>query len=100
MGILNTDVERLIGAANALDGIRDETLSALGRYLGTNQDLTGTGFIGQAALASLTTTEDVTTTGRNVSARFENVIQQMRNGAAEYERMNADNAAGFGGVQA
>ena len=37
----NTDTERMLESASRLEGIRDEVLSSLGRYMMTNQDLTG-----------------------------------------------------------
>lgn len=98
MGVLNTDSAKLRAAAARLDQIKQETLTGLGRYLTMNQDLTGGGFNGNAALASLRTTEDVATTGRNVSARFDSVIQAMNAGAAEYDRVEAENAAQVSGI--
>ena len=59
----NTDTERMLESASRLEGIRDEVLSSLGRYMMTDQDLTGGAFQGMAALASMRTTEDISTTG-------------------------------------
>jgi hypothetical protein len=98
MGVLNTDSGRLRAAAAQLDRIKNDTLQALGRYLTMNQDLTGGGFNGNAALASLRTTEDVATTGRNVSARFDSVIGAMNSGAAEYDRIESENTANVGSI--
>jgi hypothetical protein len=98
MGVLNTDSAKLRAAASQLDGIKNETLQSLGRYLTMNQDLTGGAFGGNAALASLRTTEDVGNTGRNVSARFDSVISAMQQGAAEYDRIEAENQANIASV--
>ena len=98
MGVLNTDSAKLRAAANELDRIKNDTLQGLGRYMSINQDLTGAGFGGNAALASLRTTEDVASTGRNVSARFDSVISAMNAGAAEYDRVEAENQARIAGV--
>ena len=40
----NTDTERMLESASRLEGIRDEVLSSLGRYMMTNQDLTSGAF--------------------------------------------------------
>jgi hypothetical protein len=93
MAVLNTDSAKLRAAANQLDQIKNDTLQGLSRYLTMNQDLTGGAFGGNAAVASLRTTEDVATTGRNVSARFDSVISAMQQGAAEYDRIEAENQA-------
>lgn len=98
MAILNTDSAKLRAAATQLDGIKNDTLQGLGRYLTMNQDLTGGGFGGNAAMASLRTTEDVGSTGRNVAARFDSVISAMQQGAAEYDRIEAENQANIASV--
>jgi hypothetical protein len=98
MGVLNTDSAKLRTAASELDRIKNDTLQGLGRYMTMNSDLTGGGFGGNAALASLRTTEDVATTGRNVSARFDSVITSMNSGAAEYDRVEAENQANIASV--
>lgn len=98
MGVLNTDSTKLRSAAAELDRIKQDTLNGLGRYLTMNQDLTGGGFNGTAAMTSLRTTEDVATTGRNVSARFDSVISAMNAGAAEYDRIESENQANMGSV--
>jgi hypothetical protein len=98
MGVLNTDSAKLRAAASELDRIKNDTLQGLGRYLTMNQDLTGAAFGGNAALASLRTTEDVSTTGRNVTARFDSVISAMQQGAAEYDRVEAENQANIASV--
>ena len=98
MGVLNTDSAKLRTAASELDRIKNDTLQGLGRYMTMNSDLTGGGFGGNAALASLRTTEDVATTGRNVSARFDSVITAMNSGAAEYDRVEAENQANIASV--
>ncbi len=98
MGVLNTDSAKLRAAGAELDRIKNDTLQGLGRYMTMNSDLTGGGFGGNAALASLRTTEDVATTGRNVSARFDSVITAMNSGAAEYDRVEAENQANIASV--
>jgi len=98
MGVLNTDSAKLRAAASELDRIKNDTLQGLGRYMTMNSDLTGGGFGGNAALASLRTTEDVATTGRNVSARFDSVITAMNSGAAEYDRIESENQANIASV--
>ncbi|MCH9729746.1 MAG: hypothetical protein K0U84_08750 [Actinomycetia bacterium] len=98
MGVLNSDAARLLGAAGTLDRIKADTLTALGRFVGTNTDLTGSGFIGVAAGASLKTTEETASVGRNVTARFDQVINAMRAGAAEYQRIEEENQATLGSV--
>lgn len=98
MGVLNTDSAKLRTAASELDRIKNDTLQGLGRYMTMNSDLTGGGFGGNAAMASLRTTEDVATTGRNVSARFDSVITSMNSGAAEYDRVEAENQANIASV--
>lgn len=98
MGVLNTDSAKLRGAAMHLDQIKSDTLTSLGRYLSMNQDLTGASFGGNAALASLRTTEDVSNTGRQVSSRFEQVIDAMRMGADEYDRVEQENASAVSGI--
>jgi len=95
---LNTDTERMLEAASRLEGIRDEVLSSLGRYMATNQDLTASGFQGMAALASMRTTEDISTTGKQVSARFQQCIDQIRGSAHQYSQMNEQNAAQLGNI--
>ncbi|KWX20466.1 hypothetical protein AFM11_30285 [Mycolicibacterium wolinskyi] len=97
--MFNTDTDRMLEAATTLDNIRNEVLGELNRYVTMNQDLTGSGFQGTAALASMRTTEDIATTARTVSARFEACINQMRNSAHQYTQMNQDNAATLGNIQ-
>lgn len=95
-----TDSTKMRSAAAQLDEIKNQTLNALGRYLSMNQDLGGSAFIGLAAGASLKTTEDVTTTGRQVSDRFDQVIQALKMGADEYDRVEHENMGHLSGVQA
>ncbi|AFM20208.1 hypothetical protein Mycch_5543 (plasmid) [Mycolicibacterium chubuense NBB4] len=95
-----TDSAKLRAVATQLDDIKNETLNALGRYMSMNQDLNGSAFIGLASVASLKTTEDVATTGRNVSARFDQVIQALRTGADEYDRVEHENQSSLSSVQA
>lgn len=94
----NTDTERMLESASRLESIRDEVLSSLGRYMMTNQDLTGGAFQGMAALASMRTTEDISTTGKQVSARFQSCIDQIRGSAHQYSQMNEQNAAQLGNI--
>jgi uncharacterized protein YukE len=86
-------------AAAQLDEIKNQTLNGLSRYVSMNQDLAGSAFVGLASVASVKTTEDVATTGRNVSARFEQVIQALRSGADEYDRVEHENQSSLSGVQ-
>ncbi|MBU8841283.1 hypothetical protein [Mycolicibacterium goodii] len=95
-----TDSMKMRAAANQLDEIKNQTLNALGRYVTMNQDLGGHAFQGLAATTSMKTTEDVATTGRNVSARFDQVIQALRTGADEYDRVEHENQASISSVQA
>jgi hypothetical protein len=96
--MFNTDTDRMLEASNALDNIRNEVIAELQRYVTTNQDLTGSAFLGTAALASMRTTEDIATTGKTVSARFDACINQMRGSAHQYAQMNQDNAASLGNI--
>ncbi|CAA0123289.1 Uncharacterised protein [Mycolicibacterium vanbaalenii] len=91
MAVFTTDSTKLRNAASQLDEIKNQTLNALGRYMTMNQDLGSTGFVGIASVASMKTTEEVATSGRNVSARFDQVIQSMNMGAAEYDRIEQEN---------
>lgn len=97
---LNTEAEAMYNAANRLDNIKNDVLAALGQYLTMNQNLTGPGMDGTAALASLATTEDVTQTGRQVSMRFDHVVQMMRSGAHQYQSMDEQNRASLSNIQA
>lgn len=96
--MFQTDSTKLRNAASSLDEIRHQTLNALGRYVTMNQDLGGSGFIGVASVASMKTSEEVATTGRNVSSRFDQVIQSMIIGAKEYDRIEAENQAKLSSV--
>lgn len=95
---LNTDTARLMSGAAQMETIGNDALGALGRYVAMNQNLTGSGFIGNAALASLATTEDVATTGRQVSARFQAVCDMIKRSAQEYEHMNEQNRAALSNI--
>lgn len=95
-----TDSTKLRAVANQLDEIKNQTLNGLGRYVTMNQDLGGSAFVGVASLASMKTTEDVATTGRNVSARFDQVIKALRTGADEYDRVEHENQTSLSSVQA
>ncbi|BBY46577.1 hypothetical protein MARA_03350 (plasmid) [Mycolicibacterium arabiense] len=96
--MFQTDSTKLRNAASSLDEIKNQTLNALGRYVTMNQDLGGSAFVGVASVASMKTTEEVATTGRNVSARFDQVIQAMQIGANEYDRVEAENQAQLSSV--
>lgn len=98
MAVFTTDSTRLRNAASSLDEIKNQTLNALGRYITMNQDLGASGFVGIASVASMRTTEEVATTGRNVSSRFDQVIQNMQIGANEYDRIEAENQAKLSSV--
>lgn len=95
---LSTDTERMLEAAARLESIRDEVVSSLGRYMQMNQDLTSGPFSGAAALASMRTTEDIAVTGKQVSARFQACIDQIRASAHQYAQMNEQNAAQLGNI--
>lgn len=96
--MFQTDSTKLRNSASQLDEIKNQTLNALGRYMTMNQDLGGSAFVGIASIASMKTTEEVATTGRNVSARFDQVIQAMQIGANEYDRVEAENQAKLSSV--
>lgn len=96
--MFQTDSTKLRNSAASLDEIKNQTLNALGRYVTMNQDLGGSAFVGIASVASMKTTEEVATTGRNVSARFDQVIQAMQIGANEYDRIEAENQANLSSV--
>lgn len=96
---LNADWTQLLSAASQMRTIAGDVLSALGRYSMMNQNLTGTGFIGDAAMASMATTEDIHNTGRQVSQRFESVIETMEASAHQYQEMNNQNRAALGNIQ-
>ena len=96
---LNTEAEAMYSAANQLDGIKHDVLAALAQYLTMNQNLTGPGMNGTAAVASMATTEDVTNTGRQVSQRFDHVIGMMRKGAHDYQSMDEQNRARLANIR-
>jgi hypothetical protein len=96
--MFQTDSTKLRNSAASLDEIKNQTLNALGRYVTMNQDLGGAAFQGVASVASMKTTEEVATTGRNVSSRFDQVIQAMQIGANEYDRIEAENQAKLSSV--
>lgn len=95
---LNADVAQMLSGASQLSNIQQEVMSALGRYVTMNQNLTGTGFSGDAALASMSTTEDINRTGQQVNQRFQAVIDMMKRSAHQYGETNAQNRASFGNV--
>ncbi|KEP38787.1 hypothetical protein LAUMK4_05752 [Mycobacterium persicum] len=96
---LNADVAQMLNGAQTLATIQSDVLSALGRYVTMNQNLTGTGFSGDAALASMATTEDINRTGQQVNDRFQNVINMMKRSAHQYAETNAQNRAALGSIQ-
>ncbi|MGO9103073.1 MAG: hypothetical protein ACLP9Y_27900 [Mycobacterium sp.] len=96
---LNTDSTQMLSGAAQMENIANEVLAALGRYVTMNQNLTGTGFIGDAAMASMATTEDINNTGRQVSQRFQNVIDMMKRSAQQYAEMNNQNRAALSNIQ-
>lgn len=98
MAVFTTDSTKLRNAASSLDEIKNQTLAGLGRYITMNQDLGSSGFVGIASVASMKTSEEVATTGRNVSSRFDQVIQAMHIGASEYDRIEAENQAKLSSV--
>jgi len=95
---LNADVAQMLTGASQMEAIGQDVLASLGRYVTMNQNLTGSGFIGNAALASMSTTEDVANTGRQVSARFQNVVDTIKRSAHQYAETDAQNRAALGGV--
>ena len=96
---LNADVAQMLSGASQMENIQQEVLAALGRYSTMNQNLTGTGFIGDAAMASMASTEDISNTGRQVSQRFQNCIDMMKRSAQQYQEVNAQNRAALGSIQ-
>jgi len=90
---LNTDVAVMQSGATQLSNIKDQTLAALSRYVTINQNLTGVGFIGDAAMASMNSTEGIAATGRQVTADFDEVITMIMRSAQQYAQANADNRA-------
>lgn len=97
---LNADTAQMLAGAGQMHNIQQEVMAALGRYVTMNQNLTGTGFSGNAALASMSTTEDVNRTGQQVNTRFQNVIDMMKRSAHQYAETDAQNRAALGSIQA
>lgn len=96
---LNADVAQLLSGASRMEQIQQDVLGSLGRYVTMNQNLTGTGFIGDAAMASMVSTEDISNTGRQVATRFENCIAMIKRSAQQYQEVNAQNKAALGSIQ-
>jgi hypothetical protein len=96
---LNADVAQMASGASQMENIQQEVLAALGRYQTLNQNLTGTGFVGDAALASMASVEDINNTGRQVGQRFQNCIDMMKRSAQHYHEVNAQNRAALGSIQ-
>src|SRR5690348_11332405 len=96
--MFQTDTEQMLTAAQRLDSVRNEIMGMLTQYQTMNQDLGQGAFQGLASNASLRTTEDVASTGRQVSARFQGVIDHMKSSAHQYAGMNQDNAAKLGNI--
>ncbi|WP_301149887.1 hypothetical protein [Mycobacterium simiae] len=88
---LNADSAAMASAAAALENIAGDVLTALGRYSTMNGNLTGAGFVGDAAMASMATTEDISNTGRQVHDRFQTVINMVKKSGHEYAAMNDAN---------
>lgn len=95
---LNVDPGRVLQAASALEGIGNDVVASLSKYVTMNQSLNGTGFSGIAALMSVNTSTDVAHTGTQVHNRFQATIDQMRKGVAQYTQVNQDNASALGSV--
>lgn len=98
MAVLNTNANRMLQVAGTLERVKQDVLAGLGTYVNKNQDLNGTGFIGTASLQSVNTSVDVSNTGKQVSARFDMIIDQIRKGAAQYSNANDQNRAALAQV--
>lgn len=98
MAVLNTNASRMLQVASTLEQIKHDVLSELGNYVNRNQNLNGTGFSGTASLQSVNTSMDVSNTGKQVSARFDMIIDQIRKGAAQYGHTNDQNRAALAQV--
>lgn len=98
MAVLNTDASRMLQVASTLDRVKQDVLAGLGTYVNKNQDLNGTGFSGSASIQSVSTSVEVSNTGKQVSARFDMVIDQIRKGSAQYGHTNDQNRAALAQV--
>ncbi|SKK91708.1 WXG100 family type VII secretion target [Mycobacteroides abscessus subsp. massiliense] len=98
--MFQTDTDTMLTSAGHLDNIRNEIMGMLNQYMTTNQDLTSGAFTGIAATQSTLTAEDILNTGRQVSDRFQGVIDHMKSSAHQYAAMNQDNAVKLGHVGA
>ncbi|WP_074339095.1 hypothetical protein, partial [Mycobacteroides abscessus] len=81
-----------------LERIKHDVLALLSGYVDSNQNLNGTGFSGTASLQSVNTSVEVSNTGKQVAARFDMVINQIRKGAAQYTHANDQNRAALAQV--
>jgi uncharacterized protein YukE len=90
-GALNTDTGVMLEGARQLANIHMDLMSSLQRYQTMNQNLTSSGFQGDAAIQSMTTTEDIRRTGTQVTTRFETVINTIKSSAAQYDSTNQHN---------
>lgn len=95
---LNVNPGRVLQAAAALEGIGNDVVAGLNRYVTMNQNLNGTGFSGLASLASVNTSVNVAQTGTKVHTRFQATVDQMRKGVAQYNQINQDNASALTSV--
>jgi uncharacterized protein YukE len=98
MAVLNTNASRMLQVASTLERIKQDTLAGLGNYVNRNQNLNGTGFSGTASLQSVNTSVEVSNTGKQVAARFDMVIDQIRKAAAQYGHTNDQNRAALAQV--
>ena len=96
---LSTDAAQMLTAANQMQTIADNVLAGLQKYVTMNQDLMGVGFGGDAAMASMGTTENINNTGRQVQLRFQNVIDTIKKSAHSYTAMNDANRAALSNIQ-
>ena len=93
-----TDTDRMLAAATQLGHVRDQVVSALGKYMTMNNDLASGDFQGTASVASLNTTSTIQSTGKQVSARFDHVIAKIKESAVLYSTTNHDNTKKLGSI--
>lgn len=97
-GALNTDTGVMLEGARQLGNIHLDLMASLQRYQTMNQNLTSSGFQGDAAIQSMATTEDIRRTGTQVTTRFETVINTIKTSAAQYDSTNQQNRNTIGQV--
>lgn len=97
-GALNTDTGAMLEGTRQLANIHMDLMASLQRYQTMNQNLTSSGFQGDAAIQSMTTTEDIRRTGTQVTQRFETVINTIKTSAAHYDSTNQQNRNVIGQV--